>query len=179
MKLKQYKTCVGCAAICQTGYWCESNGTTYHPNCSLAIDLGAFITNPREPQEPCYKPKTKKQVKEAELLTRQYHAQNAIDKVVCQPQKFKNGEVVWIGDMPEMQSHFDNNLFAIVEGTYATLCSSHDNSARGDFNSYSLFLLKDRPGSSSWYYESQLRKVTKKEIKQLVKDYRLPESCLK
>ena len=67
-------------------------------------------------------------------------------------QKFFKGDLVQIGDMPPMMSHFESNCRAIVLYTYA---EKYGRSGANSDKDYSLFLL-GHGGEVSWYPEDQL-----------------------
>ena len=87
-------------------------------------------------------------------------------------QKFLIGECVHIDqDLGNHMSHFDNDIDAIVCGTYSQLCSGKD------ISSYQLLLLKNgKPyNKSSWYDEHQLTLVNSNIRKgmELTEEYNL------
>ncbi len=76
--------------------------------------------------------------------------------------KFFKGDLVQVGEMPTMMSHFTGNCQAIVLYTYA---EQYGRSGSNPHKDYSLFILKrgDRGevswyhrGEVSWYHEDQL-----------------------
>ena len=67
-------------------------------------------------------------------------------------QKFFKGDLVQIGDMPPMMSHFEGNCKAIVLYTYA---EKYGRSGANSDKDYSLFLL-GHGGEVAWYHEDQL-----------------------
>lgn len=69
-------------------------------------------------------------------------------------QKFFKGDLVQVGEMPTMMSHFTGNCQAIVIYTYT---EQYGRSGANSDKEYSLFILKrgDR-GEVSWYHEDQL-----------------------
>ena len=77
-------------------------------------------------------------------------------------QKFFKGDLVQVGEMPTMMSHFTGNCRAIVIYTYT---EQYGRSGADSDKEYSLFILKrgDRGevswyhrGEVSWYHEDQL-----------------------
>lgn len=67
-------------------------------------------------------------------------------------QKFFNGDLVQIGNIPFYMGHFENNCQAIVIGTYCELCD-YDN--ENSLKKYAVYVLPEG-NYEAWYDEAQL-----------------------
>ena len=77
-------------------------------------------------------------------------------------QKFHRGDLVYVANQTGCRSHFTGGCEALVDGSYADVCSAHFNpnsdSAKHQLKQYSLFLLlKTGPYRVAWYNEEDLR----------------------
>jgi len=85
-------------------------------------------------------------------------------------QKFFKGDLVQIADdLGFSMKHFKKNCKAIVLGTYAELCRSHDDNC---VDSYSLYILPDK-GSSAWYNTDQITLIEPNRYDLLPKNDRI------
>lgn len=76
-------------------------------------------------------------------------------------QKFGIYEFVHIRkDLPAFMSHFDSDFDAIVQGSYADLCSGNN------IHEYAVYKIKDEKiiDVIAWYSENQLSSLDKQDI---------------
>ena len=81
-------------------------------------------------------------------------------------QKFFKGDLVWVGDMPPSMSHFDHNCEAIV---LESLSEVDGNITKRHDKEYTLYILDDDAGESSWYEEDQLTLIEPNRLDRLPK----------
>ena len=80
-------------------------------------------------------------------------------KEIMDTMKFKVGEKVYIVKLPNSMSHFKQECFAWVDGTYASIhgsCKENPNHER-NMTQYSLEF--ENGNTSAWYDECDLRSV--------------------
>jgi len=78
-------------------------------------------------------------------------------KEIMDAMKFKVGEKVYIGKLPQMMSHFKCECFAWVDGTYASIHGSDPNNTNHERNMTQYALEFENGNISAWYDECDLR----------------------
>jgi hypothetical protein len=83
------------------------------------------------------------------------------------PQKFFQGDHVFIGDVPPYMRHFQNNCEAIVLYTYAEQFGA---SGSNPHKQYGVYILPDG-GESAWYEEDQFKFLASDKFDLLPKNH--------